>query len=192
MPTTIYLPYPDLETALRESLAGRLKLADLPATTDRSVHITDRSIKWDLVMLAKAKFNAMLSKDPSTKCGAVISRDNKVYGEGYNGFARRVQDRPEWYADRAIKYEVVIHAENNAIIDAGGENHDSTITTWPFMCCSRCAAMAIQAGIVRHVAPVTPPSIAERWKASTDLSLAQFADAGVEVVFYDFAAISTA
>lgn len=183
MPTTVRLPYADPESALKACLDTPIFIFD---DTNNRILVNPRILKWDMVMLCKAKFSASLSKDPSTKCGAIISRDNKVFGEGYNGFARRVQDRPEWYADRAIKYEVVLHAEDNAIIDAGGENEGSTITTWPFMCCSRCAARCIQAGVVRHVTMKGSPEQEARWGESFKLALQQFDDANVEVVFYEF------
>ena len=66
--------------------------------------------------LHKAAVVATRSRDPSTKCGAVIVRPNKsVCSEGYNGFPRTMEDREEWYNDRSEKYPRVIHAEMNAI-----------------------------------------------------------------------------
>ncbi len=66
--------------------------------------------------LHKASVVALRSRDPSTKCGAVIVRpDKSVCSEGYNGFPSTMEDREEWYNDRSEKYPRVIHAEMNAL-----------------------------------------------------------------------------
>lgn len=66
--------------------------------------------------LHKAAIVALRSRDESTQVGAVIVRPNKtVCSEGYNGFPASMADRPEWYANRAEKYDRVIHAEMNAL-----------------------------------------------------------------------------
>ena len=53
--------------------------------------------KWDMRFLQLAKLVASWSKDPSTKCGAVIVEPDthKVYGLGYNGFPSAMPDRKE-------------------------------------------------------------------------------------------------
>ncbi len=78
--------------------------------------------------LHKASVVATRSRDPSTKCGAVIIRPNKtVCSEGYNGFPKNMEDRPEWYEDRSEKYDRVIHAEMNAIKHANEDIKGYTI-----------------------------------------------------------------
>lgn len=73
-----------------------------------------RFSEW-LVLMAEAA--SLRSRDPSTKVGAVIVRpDKSVAAVGYNGFPRGMEDRSAWYADRAEKYDRVIHAEMNALL----------------------------------------------------------------------------
>jgi dCMP deaminase len=76
--------------------------------------------KWDRRFLDLAKQVSTWSKDPSTQVGAILVNDLKqVVGMGYNGFPRGVHDWQERYDDREIKYPMVVHAEVNAIIQAG-------------------------------------------------------------------------
>src|SRR5436305_279131 len=76
--------------------------------------------KWDLRYLEIARQVSCWSKDPSTKVGAVISdNQGRVVALGYNGFARNVEDAVDKLSDRAVKYEMVVHAEVNAVLIAG-------------------------------------------------------------------------
>lgn len=142
--------------------------------------------KWDLRYLQMAKFVAEWSKDPSTQTGAVLVRpDRSVISVGYNGFASKVNDTDERYNDRSIKYEMVVHCEENALIAAKQSIEGSCLYTYPFMSCSRCAAKMIQAGVKRHVAPVPTEDQLSRWEDSFRLSMEQFNEAGVEVRLYE-------
>lgn len=143
--------------------------------------------KWDCRFLEMARLVASWSKDPSTQTGAVVVDANRrVVSVGYNGFARGVLDLPERYADRETKYKMVVHCERNAIIFAKRDLSGCTLYTWPFMSCSVCAGMVINAGIVRCVAPVLPEHLRERWAEDIDLSRRMFLEALVvldEIVF---------
>jgi dCMP deaminase len=75
--------------------------------------------KWDGRFLDLAVFVGDWSKDPSTKVGAVLVRpDRTIAGLGFNGFPRGVLDHPERYDDRPTKYEMVVHAEMNALLSS--------------------------------------------------------------------------
>jgi dCMP deaminase len=139
---------------------------------------------WNHRFLELAKFVAQWSKDPSTKTGAVItSPDRSVVSLGYNGFARGVDDSPERYLDRDLKYKLVVHCERNAILSAKRDLSGFTLYTWPFMSCSICANMVIQSGIKRCVAPYIPEDKKVRWKEDMELAEMQFREAGVEMIF---------
>lgn len=144
----------------------------------------DRQLKWDKAWIKKAKEFSEFSKDPSTKTGAVIiGSDNEQIGAGYNGFAIGVDDDEERYNNRELKYEMVVHCEVNAYIFGDKTKmKGATLYTWPFMSCSRCAAIMIQAGIKRCVAPKMPKDKEERWKKNMDIAKMQFAEAGVKLV----------
>ena len=118
--------------------------------------------KWDLRFLDVAKLVATWSKDPSTKCGAVIVRPNKsIVSTGFNGFPQSMSDAPELYAEREVKYSRVVHCEINALLFTREPVNGYTLyTTGP--CCDRCAVQMIQAGISRFVA-YTAPDMMERW-----------------------------
>ena len=110
--------------------------------------------KWDKYFLLIAEEAAQLSKDPSTKCGAVIVDSMKrILSTGFNGFPRHLDDDPKLYADREVKYRRVVHAEMNAVVFARRELLGCTLYTIPFLPCERCAPIIIQAGIRRIVAP---------------------------------------
>lgn len=123
-----------------------------------------RGYKWDLRMLELARLISTWSKDPSTKCGAVITRpDRTIASVGYNGFPRGMQDTPHLYADREVKYSRVVHCEMNAVLSAREPLAGYTLYTWPFMTCDRCAVHMVQAGITRVVYPAATPEQLERW-----------------------------
>lgn len=136
--------------------------------------------------MAMAELIATWSKDPSTKVGAVIvDRKLLVQGMGYNGFARGVQDTEARYADRELKYAMIVHSETNAIMNAmigGRAVQDCTLyTTKPP--CSTCAKLIVQAGITCVVQPTLDPEdpAAKRWESDHKISRTMFDEAGVTV-----------
>lgn len=142
-----------------------------------------KDMKWHIRYLELAKLVSTWSKDPSTQTGAVIVRpDNSVASIGYNGFPRGIQDTPERYENREVKYSFVIHCEMNAVLSAHSHVRDCTLYTWPFLSCDRCAVHMIQSGITCVVAPSCPPSKQDRWNSILEESKARFAEAGVEVI----------
>jgi dCMP deaminase len=106
---------------------------------------------WDKRFLELAKLVSSWSKDPSTKVGAVIVDDqNIIVSVGFNGFPKGIQD-DDRLNHRDSKYQIIVHAENNALMFAKRPLNDCTIYTYPFMPCPRCAGMIIQSGIKRIV-----------------------------------------
>ena len=136
--------------------------------------------KWDLRFTELAKHISTWSKDPSTKVGAVIvNKKNQIISTGYNGFPRGVKDTPERLNTRELKYSMVIHAEINAILFSTQPLDGATLYLWPFLSCSTCSSVIINAGIKRVVAPINDNP---RWKTSFDLSKQLYHEAGVQVV----------
>ena len=113
--------------------------------------------KWDYRFMDLAKLVASWSKDPSTQVGAVIvDRDNIVQGMGYNGFPRGVKDTEERYANREWKYPLVVHAEANAILNAGKKrSKGARIYVYPTLmmpaACPECAKLIVQSGITEII-----------------------------------------
>lgn len=136
--------------------------------------------KWDQRFLELAKFIAAWSKDPSTKVGAVlVDSKRRVIGIGYNGFSRGVNDDDGRYADRAVKYEIVVHAEVNALLNSAKSLEDATLYVWPLFPCSRCAAQIIQSG-VKRVVSLEKSDGNISWASSNSLAQQIFEEAGVK------------
>ena len=129
-----------------------------------------------------AKLAASWSKDPSTKVGAVIVRpDRTVASIGFNGFPRGVLDHEDRYADRETKYAMVVHAENNALLNSRESLEGCTLYVTPLPPCTQCTAAIIQRGIMRVVID-QKKEVPENWKKQFDISRTMFQEAGVAVV----------
>lgn len=134
---------------------------------------------WNKRFLDMAELVASWSKDPSTKCGAVIVRPNKtVASVGFNGFPRGMNDDFDLYEDRERKYSRIVHAEINAILFAKESLDFCTLYTYPLGTCDRCAAQVIQSGISEVVAPV---NTIERWEEQLGKAKDMYTEAGVIV-----------
>jgi len=142
--------------------------------------------KWDRRFFGLADFISDWSKDPSTKVGAVIvhPQTKRIVSTGFNGFPSGVEDAEERLKDRAIKYEMVVHAEQNALVFAGPQAEGGTLYVTPLPPCARCAVLIIQAGIKRVVCP-TPDFSHEPWATQSRIAEEMFNEAGVEVEYVD-------
>lgn len=140
---------------------------------------TARLQEWAIGM---ARHVALLSKDPSTKVGAVIfDPKRRIVSAGYNGFARGVPDDPKLLLDRDTKYKLILHAEKNAIMFATAPLDGCTlVVTHP--CCAQCAGLLVQAGIKHVIWPKPDAAFLARWTDDLKLTHMQFTHAGVEVV----------
>lgn len=142
-----------------------------------------QNYKWDNRFLDLAQFISNWSKDPSTQVGAVIvDNDKRIISIGYNGFPVGIDDDPIRLNNRETKYKIVLHAECNAIMFSNTNLVGSTLYTYPFMPCPRCAGMIIQAGINRVV---SYNNIPERWSHDFGLTKELFSESGVELVLYE-------
>ena len=142
--------------------------------------------KWDSRFMAMAKLVASWSKDPSTGCGAVIvDSRQRIVSTAFNGFPRRVDDDPDRLHDRRLKLALTLHAEANSVIFAERPIRGCTLYVHPMPPCSRCAALIIQAGISRVVAPAPAPDLADRWGESIELAVMAMREAGVKVDILD-------
>ena len=136
--------------------------------------------KWDQRFLRIAREVATWSKDPSTQVGACIARGNRTLASvGYNGFARGVADHPERYEKRETKYEMIVHAEVNALINAPEDLSEATLYVTPLPPCARCAGQIIQRGIKRIV--IDRRKVSAEWERNFELAKTMFEEAGVEV-----------
>ena len=104
--------------------------------------------KWDIRLMRLAREVSTWSKDQSSKFGVIIAQEKRVVGIGYNGFPPGVAD-DERLLDRAEKLELVVHAEVNAVLDAGAKSVSGTLYMYGFRAapCRNCTKPVIAAGI---------------------------------------------
>ena len=140
---------------------------------------------WGKKYTHLAKEISTWSKDPSTKVGAVvIGEHGQLLSQGFNGFPRGIKDSDERLNNRERKYELVVHAEMNAIYNAsltGVSLKGSTLYVYGCPVCNECAKGIIQVGIQKVVAvrPKDMPVVLKRWDESIKVAGALFKEADV-------------
>lgn len=132
---------------------------------------------------------ASFSKDPRTKIGAVIVRDDVPISVGFNNFPRKVLDFEERYANREEKYKFVCHAEVSAITNAariGCSTLGATMFTQG-QPCNECCKSVINCGIKRIVLHKQWPNLiySEHWVKSNEISKIMTKEAGIEIEWLD-------
>ena len=140
---------------------------------------------WGDRYINLAKEISTWSKDPSTKVGAVVIGNNgEVLSQGYNGFPRSIKDTPLRLKDREKKYNLVVHAEMNAIYNAslnGVSLKGSTLYVYGLPICNECAKGVIQVGIDKVIA-TRPADYNKEWDESIKDAKALFKEAEVEYI----------
>lgn len=143
--------------------------------------------KWDIRFMKVAGLIATWSKDPSTKCAAVIANptDKTIVSTGFNGLPRGITDKEEILNDRDLKYQCTIHAEENAILNATTREVLSgcSIYIHPIPPCSNCAARIIQSGIKRVVFRAV--DIPDRWEKNMKIAEEMLHDAELDVTILE-------
>lgn len=109
-------------------------------------------ISWDDYFMGIAILSGMRSKDPSTQVGAcVVDKDNRIVSIGYNGFINGCSDDDfPWSREGEFletKYPYVVHAEQNAILNARGKSLEGCRIYVNLFPCHECARNIIQSGI---------------------------------------------
>lgn len=141
--------------------------------------------KWDYRFMRVAREISTWSKDPSKQIGAVaVNADRRILATGYNGFPKGIEDIPERYEDRSIKYDLVVHAEMNCIYNAtfnGISLKDATLYVFGLPVCHDCAKGIIQVGINKIV--MSMDDIPQKWLDSFEKSRRMFDEANVDVQF---------
>lgn len=140
-----------------------------------------KPISWHEYWMRLALLTAERSKDPKTQVGCVIVRpDNRDDAKGYNGFATGVKETPERWQREGYpnKYQLCIHAEENALLNATSDVRGWTayVTCRP---CERCASKLVQAGIKKVI------YLDETKSADYELSDLILGEGGVELERYE-------
>ncbi len=130
-------------------------------------------ISWDEYFMGVSLLAAKRSKDPNTQVGAcIVDSNNIILSTGYNGFPYGCSD-DEFPWDRAgetagqTKYPYVVHAELNAILNAGGRRVAGARIYVDLFPCNECAKAIIQSGIRTVIYDsdkyaLTPSNVASR------------------------------
>ena len=110
-------------------------------------------ITWDEYFMGVAILTAQRSKDPNTQVGCcIVDRNKRILSTGYNGFPSGCSDDDfPWGRagedENHTKYPFVVHAELNAILNAGGKDLTGSTLYVALFPCNECAKAIIQAGI---------------------------------------------
>ena len=138
--------------------------------------------KWDKRFHELANHVANWSKDPSTKVGAVVSGLDKVdVALGYNGFPPRIKD-DDRLLKREKKYNLIIHAEENALANARFDVRGATIYSTHFPCVN-CSKSIIARGLSYVAAPKPGADYLSRWEKEIRESKKMFKEAGVKIIW---------
>ena len=111
-------------------------------------------INWDEYFMGVSLLAAKRSKDPNTQVGAcIVDEGNIILSTGYNGFPYGCSDDiyPWEREGEDTKYNYVVHAELNAILNARGKNLKGSRLYVDLFPCNECAKAIIQAGIAEVV-----------------------------------------
>jgi dCMP deaminase len=142
---------------------------------------------WDRFFIEEAFNYARKSPDPSTKCAAVVvSDDNTPLVWGFNGLVRGMIDTPERWS-RPLKYDLVVHAEKNAVYNAArhgirllGSRMYATLRP-----CGACAECIVQAGIKEVIVPRRDWDSPNYAAYLFDLADEKFCEGGVTLRYVD-------
>jgi len=135
--------------------------------------------KWLTRFYDMAVLVSSWSKD-SRKVGAVVFKENRVLGIGYNGYPKGVS---QFEDTKEVKRAKTIDAEMNAIMSCKQDLQDASImvTHHP---CSKCATVIIQVGIT-NVYCKKPIGEMKSWEESFRIAKEMFYDANVNFVILD-------
>jgi dCMP deaminase len=147
---------------------------------ERNPHLS----KWDERFFRRAEEISSWSKDPNRKVGCVLAIEKRSIAEGYNGFPEGLSDDLQRLMNPSFKDRVILHAEENAVINAGkfGVATEGSTAYVNYHPCARCASVLIQAGIRRVVCP-SPKSASDKWLQDFRLSSDILVEAGVITIY---------
>lgn len=143
--------------------------------------------KWRQ-LLAKAYGIAMDSKDPSTQNGAIlVNEQGEILSWGANNLPEGIKNSPDRWV-KPLKYRVVVHAEDRAILQACRKGLQVTGLTMVcgWACCTSCALSILESGVK---VLVTHKQVIDRspanWEEEILLAFSLLNEAKVKILFYD-------
>jgi dCMP deaminase len=116
---------------------------------------------WDAYFMALAELASERTNCMKRRVGCVIARNRRLVATGYNGTPSRVRNcldggcarcnGSESRAGVGLDLCLCLHAEENAIIEAGRERCEGATLYTNLFPCILCAKKIIQAGVCRVV-----------------------------------------
>jgi dCMP deaminase len=140
--------------------------------------------KWRDRFWLLAKTVSEWSKDAAKVGAIVVTKRGGAIAMGFNGFPVGVEDRAERLTDRETKLEMIIHAEQNALLIAGKAAMDAELYVWGKPICAKCAGVIIQAGI-RKVVCTDPKKVDKdsKWRPTGLIGIKMLREAGVQILY---------
>ncbi|WP_338662868.1 deaminase [Pararoseomonas sp. SCSIO 73927] len=137
--------------------------------------------RWDRRYLGLAAHIRGWSKDPRGRVGAVIVAPelNRIVATGFNGFPNRIEDDVDRLSDKPTKLDMMVHAEQSALLFAGREARGCTLYVVGKPVCNHCAVLSIQSGIRRVVAAAPRNGTKSEWDRRGHISARLFVEAGL-------------
>lgn len=141
---------------------------------------------WDARFIGLARLVATWSKDPDRRSGAVlVATDLRKISVGYNGLPKGIADTDDRLSDRELKNMMTVHAELNALFNAGFSPATCTLYTTSFPC-HECAKGIVQTGVARLVTPRPRGYEHPRWGKSWALAMTMMSEAEwLTIDFYE-------
>jgi len=141
----------------------------------------EKQARWDARYIGLAHHIAQWSKDPRAKVGAVLVNQPhaRIVAIGFNGFPSNVEDSAERLNNKARKLQMILHAEQNALLHAGHDARgcDAYVVGKPV--CNVCATLLIQSGVRRVVAAAPRENTASYWDKVGLLAIEMLREANV-------------
>lgn len=144
---------------------------------------------FDVWCMKQVYLVAERSKDVKTKIGAVLVKEGNIVSTGYNGFPRKVLDLSERYNNRETKYDFIVHAEDNCILNCArsGISTFGCILMTNGIPCKECMKSIIQGGIKEIIVHKQWPNMthSEQWIHSTKISNIMLEETGIKLTWLD-------
>jgi dCMP deaminase len=141
--------------------------------------------KWDSRWFQLVDLVSTWSNDPSSKVGAVIVPENSdIPVLGYNGFPRGVTDSLDRYNNRDLKLKLIVHAEENCILNAlrNNINIKGGAIYVSFPPCHQCSKSIIQSGLKKIIYKKPNEEFLKRWSESIEISQIILNESGIKQI----------
>lgn len=148
-------------------------------------------MNWDEYYMRGVYWTLIKSKEKHTKIGTIITKNNRLVSQGYNGIPIGVEDTDK-RLERPEKYYWISHSERNAIYSAAYLGHSTAGTTMysNALSCVDCAKAIIQANVVRvcihkQFQDFCELSDRKQWEKHDSITTQMFKESGVELIVFN-------